>query len=60
MIYINSSGGEVSSGLALYDVMMAVSSPIETVCIGTAASMAAILFAAGIKENARSCKNYAT
>ena len=48
-IYINSSGGEVSSGLALYDVMMAVSSPIETVCIGTVASMAAILFAAGDK-----------
>lgn len=49
-MYINSSGGEVLSGLALYDVMMAVSSPINTVCIGTAESMAAILFSAGDKR----------
>ncbi len=46
-IYINSPGGEVSSGLALYDVMKAVSCPIRTVCVGTAASMGALLFAAG-------------
>lgn len=46
-IYINSPGGEVSSGLALYDVMKAVQCPIRTVCMGLAASMAALLFAAG-------------
>ncbi len=46
-VYINSPGGEVSSGLALYDVMKAVSCPIHTVCVGMAASMAAVLFAAG-------------
>ena len=46
-IYINSPGGEVSSGLAIYDVMRAVPCKIRTVCVGTAASMAAVLFAAG-------------
>ena len=46
-IYINSPGGEVSSGLAIYDVMQAVPCKIRTVCVGTAASMAAVLFAAG-------------
>lgn len=46
-VYINSPGGQVSSGLALYDVMKAVKCPIRTVCVGTAASMAAVLFAAG-------------
>lgn len=46
-IYMNSPGGEVASGLALYDVMKAVRCPIRTVCVGLAGSMAAILFAAG-------------
>lgn len=46
-IFINSPGGMVSSGLALYDVMEAVTCPITTVCMGLAASMAAILFVAG-------------
>ena len=46
-LYINSPGGEVQSGLALYDVMQAVSCPIRTVCLGIAASMAALLFIAG-------------
>lgn len=46
-LYINSPGGEVQSGLALYDVMQAVSCPIRTVCLGMAASMAALLFIAG-------------
>lgn len=49
-LYINSPGGEVSSGLALYDVMQAVKCPVRTVCLGTAASMAAILFASGDKR----------
>lgn len=46
-LYINSPGGEVQSGLALYDVMQAVSCPIRTVCLGMAASMGALLFIAG-------------
>jgi len=50
-MYINSPGGEVTSGLALYDVMQAVSCPIRTVCMGHAASMGAVLFAAGDKRD---------
>ena len=46
-LYINSPGGEVQSGLALYDAMQAVSCPIRTVCLGMAASMGALLFIAG-------------
>lgn len=46
-IYINSPGGEVSSGLALYDYIRMMQSPVNTVCIGSAASMGAILFLAG-------------
>lgn len=49
-IYINSPGGEVSSGLALYDCMRLISAPIRTVCTGLAASMGAILFLAGEKR----------
>ena len=50
-MYINSPGGEVSSSLALYDVMKAIQCPIRTVCVGTAASMAAILFLSGDKRD---------
>lgn len=46
-VYINSPGGEISAGLALYDVMRGLHCPVRTVCIGTAASMGAILFLAG-------------
>lgn len=46
-LFINSPGGEVQSGLALYDVMQAISCPVRTVCLGMAASMAALLFIAG-------------
>ena len=49
-IYINSPGGEVSSGLAMYDAMQAVSCPVKTVCVGMAASMAAVLFCSGAKR----------
>lgn len=48
--YINSGGGEVRNGLALYDVMQYITSPVHTVCVGLAASMAAVLFAAGDKR----------
>ena len=46
-LYINSPGGSVDSGMALYDVMQAVSCPVRTVCVGLAASMAALLFVSG-------------
>ena len=46
-LYIDSPGGSVTAGLSIYDVMQAVSADIHTVCIGTAASMAAVLFASG-------------
>ena len=46
-MFINSPGGSVYNGLALYDVMKGISCPIRTVCLGTAASMGALLFAAG-------------
>lgn len=46
-MYINSPGGSVQDGLALYDVMAALSCPVRTVCVGMAASMGALLFAAG-------------
>ena len=46
-LYINSPGGSVAAGLAIYDVMQAVTASIHTVCVGTAASMAAVLFASG-------------
>lgn len=49
-MFISSPGGEVSSGLALYDIMQAVKCPIRTVCVGMAASMGALLFAAGDKR----------
>ncbi|GAB1314833.1 hypothetical protein MFIFM68171_05043 [Madurella fahalii] len=46
-MYINSPGGEVSSGLAIYDTMTYIKSPVSTVCVGGAASMAAILLIGG-------------
>jgi ATP-dependent Clp protease, protease subunit len=48
-VYVNSPGGSVSAGLAIYDTMQYVSCPVETVCVGMAASMAAVLLAAGTK-----------
>lgn len=49
-LYINSPGGEVMSGLAVYDQISMMRSPVRTVCIGTAASMGAIIFLAGIRR----------
>lgn len=45
--YINSPGGSVSAGLAIYDTMQYIKAPISTICVGMAASMASILLAAG-------------
>lgn len=48
-MYINSPGGSVSAGLAIYDAMQFVDCPIHTYCMGLAASMAAVLLCAGTK-----------
>jgi len=48
-LYINTPGGLVHSGLAIYDTMQYVKCPISTICIGQAASMGALLLAAGTK-----------
>jgi len=47
--YINSPGGVVSSGLAIYDTMQYIRSPVSTVCVGQAASMGSLLLCAGAK-----------
>ena len=49
-LYINSSGGGVTSGLAIYDTMQYIKPDITTVCIGQAASMASLLLGAGTKK----------
>lgn len=46
-LYINSPGGSVTAGLAIYDTMQYIASPVATVCMGMAASMGAILLCAG-------------
>jgi ATP-dependent Clp protease protease subunit len=48
--YINSPGGVVSAGLAMYDTMQYIRSPVSTVCIGQAASMGSLLLTAGQKD----------
>jgi ATP-dependent Clp protease, protease subunit len=48
--YINSPGGVVSAGLAMYDTMQYIRSPVSTVCIGQAASMGSLLLCAGAKD----------
>ena len=50
-LFINSPGGSVDSGMALYDVMQAVSCPVRTICVGLAASMAALLFVSGAERD---------
>ena len=48
-LYINSPGGSVSAGLAIYDTMQYIRPDVSTICVGMAASMASILLAAGAK-----------
>ncbi|MBJ6765314.1 ATP-dependent Clp endopeptidase proteolytic subunit ClpP [Myxococcaceae bacterium JPH2] len=48
-LYINSPGGSVTAGLAIYDTMQYVKSPVSTICVGQAASMGAVLLLAGAK-----------
>ena len=50
-MYINSPGGIVTSGLAIYDTMQLIRSEVHTYCLGMAFSMAAVLLAAGAKDN---------
>lgn len=48
-LYVNSPGGSVTSGMAIYDTMQYVKSDVSTICVGMAASMAAVILAAGAK-----------
>ena len=48
-IYINSPGGSITAGLAIYDTMQYIKSDVQTICIGQAASMGAVLLSAGAK-----------
>jgi ATP-dependent Clp protease, protease subunit len=49
VLYLNSPGGTIHDGLAIYDAIEAISSPVSTVCVGMAASMGAVLLACGAK-----------
>ena len=51
-LYINSPGGSVSDGLAIYDTMRYIKPDVATVCYGLAASMGSFLLSSGQKENA--------
>lgn len=53
-LYVNSPGGSVTAGLAIYDTMQYISNDVATICMGMAASMGAVLLAAGTKGK-RSC-----
>lgn len=49
MIYLNTPGGSVTAGMAIYDTMQYVKAPVSTICVGMAASMGAVLLAGGAK-----------
>ncbi len=57
IIYVNSPGGSVIDGLAIYDTMQHCRAPISTVCVGQAASMASVLLLAGSKGKRYGLKN---
>lgn len=56
-LYINSPGGVVTAGLAIYDTIQYLKSPVSTICVGQAASMGAVLLAAGKKGSRRALPN---
>jgi len=56
-LYINSPGGSISAGLAIYDTMQFIRPDVQTICIGQAASMAAVLLSAGAKKKRYSLPN---
>ena len=57
MMYINSPGGDVFAGLAIYDTMIALRAPVATFCVGQAASMASLLLASGAKGKRNALPN---
>ena len=57
MLYINSPGGSISAGMAIYDTMQFIKPDVQTICIGQAASMAAVLLTAGAKGKRCSLPN---
>ena len=57
VLYINSPGGSISAGLAVYDTMQFIKPDVQTYCIGQAASMAAVLLAAGTRGKRYSLPN---
>ncbi len=57
MLYINSPGGSISAGMAIYDTMHYVKCEVSTVCIGMAASMGAFLLSAGAKGKRKALPN---
>nr|YP_002048742.1 ATP-dependent Clp protease proteolytic subunit [Paulinella chromatophora]ACB42532.1 ATP-dependent Clp protease proteolytic subunit [Paulinella chromatophora] len=56
-LYINSDGGSISSGLAIYDTINYIKAPVTTTCLGSASSMAAFLLAAGSRGERRALKH---
>ena len=57
MLYINSPGGSITAGMAIYDTMQFIKPHVQTICLGQAASMAAVLLAAGAKGKRFSLPN---
>ena len=57
MLYLNSPGGSISAGFAIYDTMQFIRPDVQTICIGQAASMAAVLLGAGTKGKRYSLPN---
>ena len=56
-LYVNSPGGQVSSGMAIYDTMQYIKPDVQTICIGQAASMGALLLSAGAKGKRTALKH---
>ena len=56
-VYINSPGGSITAGMAIYDTMQYIRSDVSTICVGMAASMGAFLLAAGAKGKRRALPN---
>jgi len=56
-LYINSPGGSISAGLAIYDTIQHINATVSTICVGQAASMGAVLLAAGAKGKRRALKH---
>ncbi|MBC8530834.1 ATP-dependent Clp endopeptidase proteolytic subunit ClpP [Gehongia tenuis] len=56
-LYINSPGGSITAGMAIYDTMQYIKADVSTICVGMAASMAAFLMAAGVKGKRKALPN---